>query len=508
MRADAKRTANIAIFRITLVIAIVAAITAIFSQVLPANAATVGFAYLVAILFIAARWGLTESIAASIASVLTYNFFFLPPIGQLTIADPQNWVALFAFLATAITASHFSRQAKMRALEATGRQKDMETLYAFSRSILLIQPNQPVAKQLAIQIAQTFGARAVALYDRESAEIYRSGPEDFSEPGDQLHKAASEGTFFRDAAKQMVITSIRLGAQPIGSLGLRGVELSDSALQGLANLVAIGLERTRAQASASRAEAARQSDELKSTLLDALAHEFKTPLTSIKGASTALLSNEALDPTQRRELLSVVDEEADRLSVLVTEAIQMARIEAGRVHLRRERYSLGALVASVLEKLRARAEERTISVAIPPAIPPVWVDRELIEVALRQLIDNALKYSPPESPVRVEAESQGARVIVSVADFGPGIQEAEQARIFEKFYRAEAARHQVPGAGLGLVIAREIIRAHGGEIWVESKPGEGSIFRFSVPAAGPLQNEGRPSIMVRNNDQLDQTPHA
>ncbi len=484
----------------------VAAITWAGYRLMPVNETTAGFAYLLAILFIAARWGLAESIAASLTSVLAYNFFFIPPVGQLTIADPQNWVALFAFLATAVTASHFSRQSKMRALEAMNRQKEMETLYAFSRSILLIQPSQPVAKQLAMQVAQTFGAAAVALYERESGETYRSGPEDFPDPCEQLQKAAIEGTFFRDEAARRVVTSIRLGAQPIGSLGMRGAELSDSALQGLVNLVAIGLERSRAQASAGRAEAARQSDELKSTLLDALAHEFKTPLTSIKAASTALLSSDSLDSEQRRDLLSVVDEEADRLSILVTEAIQMARVEAGRVHLRREHHSVASLVESVLEKLQPRMEGRSVTVEIAHALPPIWVDRELIEVALRQLIDNALKYSPPDAPVRVQAEAESGRMIVSVADRGPGIPEAEQTRIFEKFYRADAARHRVPGAGLGLVIAREIIHANGGQIWVESKPGEGSIFRFSLPAIAPEQAVARPPIMVTGHDHHNQAP--
>jgi two-component system sensor histidine kinase KdpD len=243
------------------------------------------------------------------------------------------------------------------------------------------------------------------------------------------------------------------------------------------------LERSRAQEAASKAEAARQSDELKSTLLDALAHEFKTPLTAIKAASTSLLSSSALKPEQQRELVSIVDEETDRLSVLVTEAIQMARIEAGRVVLRRENHPVTDIVELVLDKLKAAAEDRKIQVDIPRDLPEVWVDAELIEVALRQLVDNAFKYSPPGSPVAVAAESRDERVIVSVADHGPGIPEAEQNRIFEKFYRAEASRHQIPGAGLGLVIAREIVHAHGGEIWVESTPGEGSIFRLSLPAS-------------------------
>ncbi len=471
------------VVRIAVVIGILAAITLICFRLVPVNATTAGFAYLVAILFIAARWGLTEALAGSLVAVACFNYYFLPPIRTFTIADPQNWVALIAFLATSITASHFSMQAKKRTLEALDRQREMEKLYALSRSILLIDPSRPVPKQLAMQIAQSFDAASVALLDRESGEFFRAGPDDFPDSDGRLRQAATEGTLFRDDASRTVITSVRLGAQPIGSLGIHGVELSDSALQGLSNLVAIGLERLRVQEAASKAEAARQSDELKSTLLDALAHEFKTPLTSIKAASTALLSSSALKPDQQRELLSIVDEETDRLSVLVTEAIQMSRIEAGRVVLRRENRSVEDLVESALDKLRPAVEDRKIEVKIAADLPEIVVDAELIEVALRQLIDNALKYSPPGSPVSVAAEANDGRVIISVADHGPGIPEAEQTRIFEKFYRAEASRHQIPGAGLGLVIAREIIHAHGGEIWVESKVGEGSIFRFSLPAA-------------------------
>ena len=465
--------------RIAIVLGIVAAITWTCTLLVPVNATTAAFAYLVAVLFFAARWGLRESVTGSLAAVLCFNFFFLPPIGTFTIADPQNWVALFAFLATSITASHFSTQARKRALEAIDSQREMERLYALSRAILLIGPAQPVPKQLAMQIAQSLGASAVALYDRENT--YRAGPEDFPDPNGELAKAAVEGTLFRDQSRRTVVTSIRLGGEPIGSMGIRGVELSDSVLQGVANLAAIGLERARVQEAASRAEAARQSDELKSTLLDALAHEFKTPLTSIKAASTALLSGSQLNTEQERELISVVDEETDHLSALVTEAIQTARIEAGRVQLHRESHSLSVLGRSVFEKLGRVSKERQIDFKIEPDLPPIWADRELIEVALRQLIDNALKYSPPHSAVLVEAQPSGGNIIVSVSDRGPGIPEIEQERIFERFFRAEASRHQIPGAGLGLGIAREIVQAHGGEISVESKLGEGSTFRFSLP---------------------------
>ena len=472
--------------RIATVIGIIAAITAICFRLIPVNGATAGFAYLVAILFIGTRWGLTEALVGSFAAATCFNFFFIPPIRTFTVADPQNWVALIAFLATSITTSHLSMQAKNRAIQAMTSRREMEKLYALSRAILLIEPTHPVPKQLAMQIAQSFDADAVALYDCQTQEFFRAGPQDFPDSDGRLRQAAADGTLFRDDVSRTVVTSIRLGAHPIGSLGISGVTLSDSALQGLSNLVAIGLERTRAQDAASKAEAARQSDELKSTLLDALAHEFKTPLTSIKAASTSLLSSNTLKPEQQRELVSIVDEETDRLSVLVTEAIQMARIEAGHVILRRENQSVQQLVESVLDKLRQSAQDRKIEVRIAPSLPPVFVDGELVEVALRQLTENAFKYSPPGSAVAIEAELNDGRVRVSVADHGPGIAEAEQSRIFEKFYRADASRHQIPGAGLGLVIAREIVHAHGGEIWVESKPGEGSIFRFTLPISEKL----------------------
>ena len=475
--------------RLAIVLAIVAAMTFLLSRLVPVNATTAGFAYLVAILFIAVRWGLREATVGSVAAVLCFNFFFFEPIHTFTIADPQNWVALFAFLATAITASQLSAQVRRRALEAQDRQREMERLYALSRSILLVDPLQSVPKQLANHVAQSLGASAVALYDRVTGDLYRSGPEDFPGLEDQLRESAVQGTLFQNPATGTLITAIRLGSEPIGSLGISGVDLSDSALQSLANLVAIGLERARAQETAGRAEAARQSEELKSTLLDAIAHEFKTPLTTIKAATTALLSDSPPRPEQQKGFIAIVDEEADRLTGLVTDAIQMARLEAGQVQLRRERCSVRQIVARVAENMKSALAERSIELNISPEPPLVWADRDLMELTLRQLLDNAVKYSPGRSPVSISAERRDERVIVSVADRGPGIPELEQPRIFDKFYRAKDSHHQVPGAGLGLAIAREIVRAHHGEIWVESKPGSGSVFRFSLPIAGMEESE-------------------
>ena len=469
--------------RLVAVLAALAAITFICSRLVAVNATTVGFAYLVAILVVATAWGLLEATVASVVALMCFNYFFLPPVGTFTIADPQNWVALFAFLATSITASQLSARAKRRTREALDRQQEMERLYAVSRAILLTDTSQPVAKQIAHQMAQIFQFPAAALYDRNSGEIHRAGPEDLPDIDDKLRETALQGTLFQDQASQVTVTAIRLGGEPIGSLAVRGPLLSDTALQSLSNLVAIGLEKVRAQEAASRAEVARQSEELKSTLLDAIAHEFKTPLTSVKAATTALLADPVAQSQQQRELVTIIDEEADHLARLVTEAIQMARIEGGKLQLNRELHSPASLISVALQQMKPLIESRKVDVEIPDNLPLVFVDAELVQLAIRQLIDNALKYSTPPSALTIGARAAENSVIVSMADQGPGIPEEELSRIFEKFYRSSRGRQRVPGTGVGLSIAREILRAHGGDLSVKSTLGRGSEFYLSLPAA-------------------------
>jgi two-component system sensor histidine kinase KdpD len=259
--------------------------------------------------------------------------------------------------------------------------------------------------------------------------------------------------------------------------------LSPTALQALSNLVAIALERVRSQEAANRAEAARQNEELKSTLLDSIAHEFKTPLTSIKAAATALLSTPTPSPEEQRELLTVVDEEADRLGRLVTEAIQMARIEAGKIKLNTSLRSVRGLIGGILQQMKPAIEGRSVTLSVAEDLPPIIADEELMGLAVRHLLDNAVKYSPPGSPIGISAEKAGGCVIISVSDQGLGIPERDQSRIFQKFYRSPDTHQHVTGSGMGLAISLEVVRAHGGEMWVESAPGQGAKFCISVPSA-------------------------
>ena len=475
--------------RIIAALGLVAGVTFLSLRLAPVNEITAGFLYLVAILVIATVGGLVESTIASVTAMLCFNYFFLPPVGTLTIADPRNWVALFAFLATSLTASQLSARAKRRTREAIDRQNEIEKLYSLSRALLLTDAMRPIGKQIVEQIAQTFEFPAVALYERSTDEIYRAGFDGLPAVEAALREAAVRSQFSRDERNRLVITPIRLGRQPIGSLALRGSSLSDPALQSLVNLVAIWLERALSEEAVNRAAVATRSEELKSTLLDAIAHEFKTPLTSIKAVTTDLLSDPAtlLEPRQR-ELISIADEGADRLSTLVTQAIQLARIEGGKFQLNRGIHFPSSLISAALRQVKSLADGREIKVSIAEDLPLVSVDARLVEMVIAHLLDNALKYSPPSSPISIGVRVNEGNVVIYVMDRGPGIPQAEQSRIFDKFYRGTTEQN-LKSTGMGLAIAREIIRAHGQEIQVSSKPGEGSEFSFSLPLAPRSSNQ-------------------
>jgi two-component system, OmpR family, sensor histidine kinase KdpD len=468
---------------------LIAAITLLLFRFLHVNATTAGFLYLVAILGIAAAGGIVESTIASLAAMLCFNYFFFPPIGTFTIAEPQNWVALFAFLVTALVASQLSARAKRRTQETIARQHEIEKLYSLSRALLLADANRPMGQQVVQHAAQAFELPGVALYDRASNSIYRAGDRELPDLDDRLREAANRSTSFHDQKSGLTVTPIRLGGQPIGSLAIAGSSLSDAALHSLLNLVAIGLERAVSQDSMDRAKVARESEELKSTLLDAIAHEFQTPLTSIKAVTTGLLSDsEHMLPEQQRELVSIADESADRLSKLVTDAIQLARTEGGAFRLKRGVHFVSALVSGALREMKSLTDGREIKVSLGDDLPPVWVDADMTQMVISHLLDNALKYSPSGTPISVQARLNDGRVIMSVADQGAGIPMDEQSLIFEKFYRGKNDRN-LKGTGMGLAIAREIMAAHGQHIWVVSQPGKGSEFFLSLPLARGAEAE-------------------
>ncbi len=464
--------------RLLLSLAGVILITWTGDSLVPVNATTTGFAYLLLVLIIASLWGFLEAAVTSIAATLTFNFFFLPPVGRFTIADPQNWVALFSFLTTALIASRLSAEAKRRALDAVARQQDLERLYTFSRAILLIDHTEPFPKQLVRKLAEIFELSAAVLYERRSEEFYRAGPSDFDGLEDQLREAALQGSSFTDAERNRVITAVRLGSEPIAGLALQGTQMPDAVLQGMANLVAIGLERARAQDLASQIEAARQSEKLRTTLLDAMAHEFKTPLTSVMAATTSLLANPDQPAESRAELLKIADEEANHLKDLIDDTVEMGRLDTSDIRVHIELSDVGAMVREVVASMRNEIDSRPVNVVCDEH-PSISIDRRLVKLAIKQLVDNALKYSPPDTPVTVRVHN-GSGVTVAVTDYGKGIPVPEQSRIFERLYRSPSVQSQIPGSGLGLSIAQSIVRAHHGDLTVTSRPGE-TTFRLTLP---------------------------
>jgi len=214
--------------RLLLSAAGVASITLVAHKVIPGNPTTVAFAYLLFVLIIASTWGFVEACLSSILATLAFNFFFLPPVGTFTISDPQNWVALFSFLATSLIASRLSDKAKQRARYAVERQQDVERLYTFSRAILLLDNTAPLPKQLVQKLAEVFGLSAAVLYDRRSSEIYRAGPSDFEGLHEQLRDAALNGTTFSDSQHHRIITAVRLGSEPIASIALQGAQMPEA----------------------------------------------------------------------------------------------------------------------------------------------------------------------------------------------------------------------------------------------------------------------------------------
>ncbi len=458
----------------------VAAILALYRQVLSVNSTTVALSLLLAILGVSARWGLAEASVASIVGVLGLNYYFLEPIGTFTIDDPQNWVALGAFLVTAVTASQLSARVRRRAAEAEERRLEIERLYELVRAMMLSGNARRTIREFVQSVVRVFGCEAAAFYYRPADEFFRSGPESKPVTDHDLLVAAELDELSVDAARLRATAPVRLGGHPLGAMALLGLLPSDQTLRAIVNLIAITVEKARAIEDASHAEAARQSEVLKSALLDSLAHDIKTPLTSIKAAVTSLLGPAA---GADRELLTIINEEADRLNLLAAEVIAMARVEAGKLHPEKRSVTAAELIEGALADVAGLRRGRTVTVLVAPGLPRVECDPELVQQVVKQLVENAFKYSPENSPLTISAAPKGEKIVIGVADRGAGIDEDERARIFDKFFRGGRHRFETKGTGMGLAIAKGIMEAHGEKIWVESEPGQGSAFYFSLPAA-------------------------
>jgi two-component system, OmpR family, sensor histidine kinase KdpD len=459
----------------------VAGIVFLYRHVLHVNQTTVALTFLLAILAVSAVWGMAVSVFMSILAMLSFNYFFLPPVGTFTIADPQNWVALLAFLITSITGSQLSSRIRKEADEAHRRRREVERLYRFSRQLLGEGNVIQLMNAIPDYIVESFEAGAAELFLPQKDKFYRSGFGAAHLDEEKMKTAFLNDEMTLDSEHNQYFIPVRLGVRPIASLGVSGAQLSRQSVEAVGTLVAIAIERARAVEQLGQTEAERQGERLKSALLDSITHDFRTPLTSMKAAVTSLLTSPSSDSTQSRELLTIIDEECDRLNHLVEEAGEMAKLEAGEVTLDLAPTPVNEIIEAALAHCRSALAGRGVDVRMAPDLPLVRADLERAKEALVQLIDNANLYSPKDQPITITAELTGDTVTTSVADRGPGIDDFEQTMIFDKFYRGKDQRYLVRGTGMGLPIAKAIVAAQQGNISVTSQLGHGSVFSFTLP---------------------------
>jgi len=454
---------------------------------LGANLPTAGSLYMLVVVIVSATWpGFWEGSLTSIAAVNCLNYFFVPPVLTWRVADAQNWVALGIFEITALTVSRLAARAQGQARAEARQRGQVQKLYDLSRRILFLDRRRTISPQIVSLIQETFGLESVALFDATATRMDAVGTR-----GNELEELARRA-YFQDSpieeAGAISAHVVRLGSKPVGAIAFCGKELDRPTAAAVASLAAIALERARSFEKESRAEAARQTEQLRTAVLDSLAHAFKTPLTAILTATSGLLDAERLTEDDA-ELAGMIDEQANHLNRLTTELLQMARIDAAEVQLKRESLPVLTLVEDAMARHRERFEGRRVEIAEAVSGFEVQGDREILTDALGQFLDNASRYSTPGTPIQVGAEELLGEVTISVHNEGQAIRLADRDRIFERFYRAEGSRHRAPGTGLGLSIVKKAAEAHGGRAWVASEEGAGTTFFLALPRGARRQVE-------------------
>src|SRR5581483_3856378 len=325
----------------------VALITVIYRRILHVNPTTVALTFLILVLLASANWGFRLASVVAVVATAIFNFFFLPPLGTFTIADPQNWVALVAFLLTALIASDLAERARREAEQANQRRREVERLYAFSQSLLTNENVLELLNLIPSRVTSVFGVPGTALLSAlKDTTIYRSSP-DFQFDTGTLRATMVRGEL--TVVNGLSYIPLRTGVRSSGAFVIADRNLSRETLEAIGGLIGIALERVKAVEEVTRTRAEQENERLRTALLDSVTHEFRTPLTSIKASVTSLLEPFDLDNSQRTELLTVINEEADRLNRLVGEAAEMARLDAGMFKLEKRPYAIRDVVDAALD---------------------------------------------------------------------------------------------------------------------------------------------------------------
>ena len=436
---------------------------------------TAGMALLLTVLATATRGDWWLAIVTVGSACLAFNYFHIDDIGSLAIRTLDGAVTFTALVVTAVTGSHLAIRARHRADEAERRREEMDRLQQLGGSLLAPNTLAELGQVLVNRVVELFGAKTSVL--RVEGQEFLAGE---TPTGDPVQLRIKTG-------KENVV------------LSLYGVRPSTEVTDALSHLVDLALDRARASEDRARMESAGRGEQLRNTVLNALAHNFKTPLTCIKAAASMLRRSSSVSCEARRDLIIAIDEEADRLAKLIGDSLDLAHIEAHRMSPRDERCDVRSLLRKIVEHTSRYLGGRGVTLEIPENLPPVCGDQFLLEQMFTQIIDNAWKYSQPGAAIRIEARTASQRVLVTIQNEGRPIPEDENERIFDRFYRGAWHRCTIEGTGLGLPIARSIAQVHGGALWLDQEPG-GPAFRFLLPVATITPSRER-------EKHLDPEPH-
>ena len=446
--------------------------------------ATVAMGFLIVVLFVAASSPLWVAVMTSLAAVVAFNFFFLPPVGTLTIADPQNWMALFSLLVVSLVASNLSAVARARTRDAVARRDELSRLFDLSRDILLITESGAANASLAGFISRRFELDYAAICIPHGTEwlVFEAGPQRPTPDPAELSAAFArigEGQFQSGGSPGVRFVPLRLGARPIGLLAAAGRPIDSASFDAVAGLTAIAIERAQFLDDRKAADLARQSEGLKSALLASLGHDLRTPLTAIRVAASNLQASWP-DERERHDQSQLILTEVDRLTRLFQNILEMARIDAGAVteHLR------WVAPSEIIEAARGSVEHALDGHAIAVAGEAeqlVRLDPRLTAAALSHLLENAAQYSPPTSTIAVHVAVADGSLAIAVRDRGPGIPEPDLPHVFERFHRGANAKDRRSGTGMGLAIARGLLAVGRGRISAENCADGGARVTMAVP---------------------------
>lgn len=464
------------------------------------NPTTAALPLLLIVLWTATRSPLWVAVVCAVVTTISLNFFFMPPVGTLTIADPQNWVALLVFLIVGFVASQLSAVAQAQTREAIERRKELGQLFDLSRDVLLITERPDTLDTLATYIAHRFELPRVALClpaGNGSWRLRQGGHAELIVDGSQLSlaRANAETALEFDArerrygshrmvddasGRRVVLVPLRLGTRIMGLLASSEGDLDAGTLDAIAGLAAIAIERTQLLSERKEAELVRQKADLASNLLASLGHDLRTPLTAI-GVAVENLQRADLPAEKRHQQARLALSELTRLTQVFRDILDMARIDADALTVERDWVAPADIVDAAVTNLRPTLDDRQLEIDAD-ASRVVFVDPRLTSAALSHLLENAVQYSPAHSMIelRGSVDVEGLRLVVR--DHGPGLDLHELDRLFERFYRGRLTSSQSLGTGMGLAIARGLLAAEGGRVWGENADGGGAQFTISVPA--------------------------